>query len=449
MPVVRMCLFILLATIAAPSTAWPAIPFAEDIYPELRGLMEAASMDGPQFQLGELRIEERHGDLEVVQGQARPQVRLFTRALGSYEIREDIDNTSRVYGNGSLSVTKPFYDWGNLERREEVAQQRIAIEENQSLRTGSGLFMQLRRTYLEWLLMRERKNTLEQSINLSASYVDARRQLLEAGRSSEQEVLEMEARLMENQESLAWVENRERELELTLEHLTGKAIDFEGLGGKPLTLIQPVSEDEFRKLTGGGEDGDSGLNYPEAANYAFLESIEDKNLDSLDRNNWPTFDLVAGVFADQLDSINQQDSVLRVQFYAGVQMNWNIFDGWQTDGRKRSTLARKRAFAMQHRMAVAESRNRYEGLCADILLNLKQVEARAKRQAVLERRLELLRQQVQLAQVSGTDLIEAEIDYLEVRQRLMEARVNYLLNFMELGILLGEDPAETLYRNPS
>ena len=46
----------------------------------------------------------------------------------------------------------------------------------------------------------------------------------------------------------------------------------------------------------------------------------------------------------------------------------------------------------------------------------------------------------------AVDRIEGEIDYLEVRQRLMEARVNYLINLMELGILLGEDPAASYYR---
>ena len=78
--------------------------------------------------------------------------------------------------------------------------------------------------------------------------------------------------------------------------------------------------------------------------------------------------------------------------------------------------------------------------------NLKQIEARSKREVILDRRLRFLREQADRAQITGVDRIEGEIDYLEVRQRLMEARVNYLINLMELGILLGEDPAASYYR---
>jgi outer membrane protein TolC len=150
-----------------------------------------------------------------------------------------------------------------------------------------------------------------------------------------------------------------------------------------------------------------------------------------------------------LDSINQQDSVFRVRFYAGLQVNWNIFDGWQTDGHKRTTLARKRALALREQLARDDSRQQFQSLLADLQLNLKQIEARGKREEILARRVELLRQQVELDQVTGIDLIEGEIDYLEVRQRLMEARVNYLVNLMELGVLLGNDPAEAYYRSES
>ena len=155
---------------------------------------------------------------------------------------------------------------------------------------------------------------------------------------------------------------------------------------------------------------------------------------------------MAGIFSDYLDSINQEDFVFRIQYYAGVQVNWNIFDGWQTDGWKRSSLARKRAYALQEEAARDETRQRIETLLAELQLNLKQIEARSKREIILDRRVTLLREQADRNQVTGVDRIEGEIDYLEVRQRLMEARVYYLLNLMELGLLLGEDPAASYYR---
>ena len=96
--------------------------------------------------------------------------------------------------------------------------------------------------------------------------------------------------------------------------------------------------------------------------------------------------------------------------------------------------------------AGVDNRQAIEPLLANLRLNLKQIEARDKRETLLQRRVTLLRQQVEQNLVSGVELMEGEIDYLEVRRRLMEARVNYLMNLMELAVLLDEDPAVIHYR---
>ena len=135
----------------------------------------------------------------------------------------------------------------------------------------------------------------------------------------------------------------------------------------------------------------------------------------------------------------------RVQYYAGVQVNWNIFDGWQKDGFKRSTLARKRSYDLQEQAAKDNAYRSAKTLLADLQLNLKQIEARSKRAVILERRQKLVKEQVERNLLPGSELIEVEIDYQEVRQRLMESRVNYLINLMELGVLMGQDPAQSYY----
>ncbi|MGC9452590.1 MAG: TolC family protein [Oceanipulchritudo sp.] len=430
-------------------SAEPVIRFAEEIFPELRGLMETAVQKGGEFRLNALQVEERQGELDVAKGQRRPSVDLHARVLGAYEIREDIDNDTSADLYGRFTMTQPLYHWGRLERRQSIAENRVALEEGEYRQKGTRHFMDLRRAYLEWLLMREHRTILEQSIRLSGSYVEARTQLVQAGRASEQDLLEMEAWLMENREGLARISKRVRELELRIEQLVGSPVDFSLLGERSLALIEPMAEEQLLQWMDRENRAPEDLWNPHAEYFSMQKTIQDEQLEILDKNHWPTLDFVSGVFTDQLDSINQQDSVLRVRFYAGLQVNWNIFDGWQTDGYKRTTLARKRAFALREERARDESRQRFRSLLADLQLNLKQIEAREKREQILARRVELLRQQAQRDQATDTDLIGGEIDYLEVRQRLMEARVHYLVNLMELGILLGKDPAETYFRSES
>ena len=435
--------------IAAANPLPAELDFAEELFPELGPLMQMASRGGAEFQLSELRVEERQGDLDVAVGRRKPQVRAYARVASAYEMREDIDDRFRGSVNANVTLSQPLYHWGNLERQQAVAENRIALEGVEFAQSGARYFMEIRRAYLQWLLMKERRAILEQSIALSESFVDARRQLVGVGQSSEQEVLEMEARLLENHESQAFVETQINALKGTLRRLVGSGFDAGQLEGRPLSVIEPMTSGEFEILLREANVASGDVMDPAVQRFAVLEEIEETQLAMLDNQNLPKVDFVAGVFTDHLDSANQEDFILRIQYYAGLQVNWSIFDGWQTDGWKRSTLARKRAYALRGQSSKEASRQRVETLLAQLQLNLKQIEARQKREVILGRRMDLVREQAERAQVTGVDRIEGEIDYLEVRQRLMEARVNYLMNAMELGILLGKDPAASFYRNES
>lgn len=438
-------LILLGACLAGSAGGEPRIPFAEDIFPEVRELIELAAGASTELQASQWRVEERSGDLEAARGQRRPQANLYARLLAAYETRDDIDDTFRGNVNANLTVTQPLYRWGNLLRQQEIAAHRVELETVELQRVGAEQFMQVRRAYLQWILMRERREILQQSIALSASFVEARRQLVEAGQRSEQDVLEMEARLLENHESLAWVENSLVDLEHSLRRLAGRGLRVEDLAGGPISAIQPLSPDELEGLKAFVQSRVGEISDPMEDRFALLETIEDKQLASLDKRHWPAFDLVAGVLSDRLDAVNIDDSVIRVQYYAGLQVSWNLFDGWQTKAHKRSALARKRGFALYRDQADENTRRTADSLLAALQLNLKQMEARGKRESLLERRVSLLREQAERDLITGTERLEGEIDYLEVRQRLMEARVNYLINLMQLGILLDQDPAAPYY----
>jgi outer membrane protein TolC len=430
------------------TSALPAnLQYAEDLFPELVPMLQQASERGTESQLSSLRMEESRGNLDVTLAQNRTKVHAYARVASAYEMREDIEDRFRGTLYGNLTVNKPIYQWGNMDRREDLAREQVALHGVDKVQSSASYYMEIRRSYLQLLLMREQRIILEQSIALSESFVDARRKLVEVGQSSEQEVLEMEAHLLENREGLAYVEKRIDDLAASLQRLVGAGFNSDQIEGRPLSVIQPMSLDDLEALVREVRGSSSLLNDPTVQRFAMLEEIENKQLEILDKNNWPMLDLVAGVYTDHLDTAGQDDFFLRVQYYAGLQVNWSIFDGWQTEGWKRSTLARKRAYSLQAEAAESETQRRAETLLAELQLNLKQIEARGKREDILSRRMELVREQAERSLITGVERIEGEIDFLEVRQRLMEARVNYLMNLMELGVLLGKDPASVYYQD--
>jgi len=429
--------------LCVPLAAETPVRFAEELFPELGALMEAAATGSTELRLRTLRIEERAGDLDVAVARRRPSARLYGRVMGSYETRDDIPDDFRGDINANLTLSQPLYQWGNLKRQEVIAERQIELEEIEMERTGARQFMEIRRAYLNWLLMREQETILEQSIALSERFVEARKQLVAAGQSSEQDVLEMEARLLENKERLSWVEKNLTDLRHRFVRFAGPDFDPATLDGDSLARIEPMPERALQELK--QQVRGESLQDPLVERYDVLETIETERLAILEKQHWPMLDLVAGIFSDRLDAVNQEDSVLRLRYFAGVQVNWNIFDSWQTEGHKRSALARRQAYALRKADSEADNLRESESLLADLELNLRQIEARGKRERLLDRRMTLLREQSQPDLITGVELIEGEIDYLEVRRRLMEARVSYLMNLMEIGLLLEMDPAARYY----
>lgn len=414
--------------------------FAEDLFPELRGLMLRSVDESPSLLVPALSVEQREQEARQARGENRPQARLFLRAVGHYQVREDIDDEFGGNVNANLTVTQNLYHWGAFARREALARKRVEAERLQYAEQSGRHFMQMRRVYLQWLLLGERRDILEKSIALNQSFVDARRQLVAVGQSSEQDVLEMEARLLENREALASVQSGLEMMESSLRQLVGQSFAADRMSRPSLAVIEPMGEREFADLRA-RVLGNSPARTLQGERLAVFEEMEADQMAILSKRTWPMLQLVAGAFTDTLEGINQQDSVWRVQYFAGLQVQWNIFDGWQTDALKRAALARKRTLALQGQQAQERARGEAEALLARIELNRKQIEARALRQNLLERRVELLREQAERDLVTGTDHIEGEINYLDVRQRLMEARVDYLMNLMELAQLLQWDPA--------
>jgi outer membrane protein TolC len=423
------------------------IRFAEEYFPGLQELLMTAPQSAPDLAAHGLRIEEREGDAEVVRAQRRPQAWLRGRVIGSYEQRDDIGDDFRGDLNANLTVTQPLYHWGQLRRRVDIAEQRVELEGTHQEMGWQRHLMELRRTYLDWLLLLEREEILRPSLELAGNLVDVYRQLVEAGQAAEHDLLEMEARLLETRESLAFVEKGIAAAKGKLRRLTGTEIEFATLARRDLEVIEPMSAVAFEDFARACREAADLHPTPELERLQILGEIEDEQLAVLNKQNWPKLDFIAGIFSDRLDAVGQADSVVRIQYFAGVQLNWNVFDSWLNDARKRSSLARKRLYEYQEEAARSEKEERLETLLAQVRLNLQQVEARSKRKGILERRVELLRQQAQRNIVTGTDRLEGEIDYLELSQRLLQARVDYLVNLMQIGVLLDAEPMKPSWQN--
>jgi outer membrane protein TolC len=430
-------LWLLPATVAARAVE---IVYAEELYPPLATLLQQ-SMDAPNaLAVRALEVEIHEQEARRVRGENLPHVRLQGRVIANYQIREDIPDRLRGSINANLTITQNLYHWGAFRKREEIANSRAELERERFSSSAAQHIMQLRQAYLRWQLLLQQQQVLARTLELSGQFVDAHRRMADSGDAAQQEVLEMEARLLESMEALAAVERQQEAVRSWLAQLTGGIADVSLLAPQSLDRIEPLDDDAFERLRRLVAP-EAALAAKEADYWQRLAAIEADQYAVLERRNWPSLQLVAGAFSDQLDSINQSDPVLRVQYFGGVQVNWNIFDGWQTEAMKRATLARRRSMELQARMASMRADNEAAELLGAINLHRKQLRARTLRADLLKRRLDLLRMQFERDQASASDVLQGEIDLLDVSQRVMHAQVEYLGRLMELGALIGDDPA--------
>lgn len=430
---------------ASLATPEPRIPFAEDLFPELHSLMGSAVREAPEVRMAELRLEEGAGIRDLAFARENLRIWSTARIAASYEMREDIDDDFEGDYYFNLTASKPLYEWGNIKRRKAIAEKHFAARNLDYRQQLAGELMDLRRAYLKWLLMSERKRVLEQSVGALESLVGAQRELAEAGRTAEQEVLALETRLLENREALAWVDNAQRREMRQMEILTGRRPGELNLKAASLSVIEPIDLDALEEMADLVQSKGGGLEETGLKRLKLLEEAESEQLAVLDKANWPTVNFVTGVNSDRLDSINRIESVERVRFFAGLQVDWNLFDGWQAKARKRSVYARKRMHALSQDQVEAEVSRETESLLSEIEYLIKQTEARMKRQKLLEQRLQLIKEQSERDLIPASTLFEAEGDLLDISQRVMESRVHYFLNLMELGKRLGLDPAAGHY----
>lgn len=413
--------------------------YPEEIFPGLKPLLSAALRHSPDISILHERITEREGDRIVAASQRGFRVDVNSRIAGAYEMRDDIPDRFRSSFNANTFVSRPLYHWGRLQNQSAVGELAIEAAELNFERGSRDHLNAVRFHYLQWILQRERLATVRRSTALLEQLTAAEERQLEAGRSTENAVIDLRARLAENMEFIAFIERDVLHQRQALQRLTGTRDLAEppsdlDLDFTPLTLSN--LERLQRRFTLLPPDNAPALRLEET-----LREIEDRRFRIAERNRYPRIDFVAGVITDQLDAFDSSDFALRIQYFAGVQLSWNIFDGGRTRGEKMSILARRRIHELQAEGQRFRLDAETERLFADLDFAVRQISSRSTRADLARRRLDLVQRQLADNLATETQRLEAEIDLAERDLRVRESRIHYLLAMAQLASLHFPDPA--------
>ncbi len=423
--------------------------YPEEIFPGLAPLLQEALANSPELEARSASVEERRGQSLAQASVARSRVVAQGRVLGGYEFRYNPDTLDglvdtyesrpRAALDASVWWYKPLYYWGNNERYQQIAELQVAASEVDFTETSRRHLTDVREIYLQWVAARHQYAVAQENIQLAERFVNNRRELLNIGRTSPQEVLELEAGLYEAEEALAIYAREKTFFRNQLAIMVGNEFivaRLEDDSAFPEVPMLTIAEIEQLRAQLRAEEPST----PAMQREKLQVQAEETHYESLLMDRRPTIDFVMGAITDRVDSYNINDSAYRISSYAGLQVRWNLFDGHRNRGDRMAALARIRSREARMEMTEAHARSGAERLLANLELNVRQVESRRARAELLERRLQLAESPDSTELIAPIDRLELRLNLLQAKNRVIEAQIQYLIHMSRLAAIYYADP---------
>jgi outer membrane protein len=414
----------------------------ENLLPGFRTLVAGSHEQSNRLQQEQARLEEARGEVQATDAANRPRVSFNARIVGQHEERIGAENEnfqpSRVILGSSLQLTQPLYAWGALEAQKDIGRFREEATQASVGHMRESIFLELRSVVLDWLIALQSREVARESLALAERLEKAQDRLHEQGNASTQEWLEAGIAAREARDNLASAEAYIRELQSRLQLIAG--VEAGGLLSVQTAFPEftPLPDSVLDALVTRARQHQSPSEKAVEANL----KVEEANFKRLQANNKPHVDFIAGAFTDAVDDFRPEgvETVPRVIGFAGVQIRWNLFDGFENQGRKIASLARQRRQELIMAETSAQVEQQIRQLLERLRLGAEQIEGRRQRVELIQRRLLLLEAEQQAGRFSITDLLEERLRFERTRQNLLQASKDYLINLTRLYIFAFGDP---------
>jgi outer membrane protein TolC len=398
----------------------------EELDREIPGLQEIMSKIDERSRYYEIEIEQLNeaiGREGVAKSYKLPRVSGHYRVGGVIEDREDLKKTKKSgLHNADVMVTQPIFQWGKLDASEKIGRIERAVAEKRKQWRLEDLRDSVRVGYVNVLLYKARlgiaKSRLEYLRKRDLVWeLEVEFNSVTESKAERNKVLIAEAELKIKQLELIF--ERERG---NLELLCGQAVDLEG---------DEIRVDELvRILKGLLDEEDKGIGLMKQ-NLEILEKqmeIEEQNYIAIAAETKPSLNLFGSFYQDKIESSSSTKSVYRNNYAAGLQVNWNIFDGFKTKNLKIENKAKQRR--LSHEWEIVRAR---EGLnnrlrVTEKNLRMEEIGIQWKQCILNEKEIGYLEKMEKERGIADSELLRKKIDLAEDKIRLCESMLGHLQN---------------------
>ena len=428
------------ARAAAPAEGeWP---LPETFFPQLQALLESAVHQSPRMLAGNLQEILADNDRTIANATRLPSVsgnylfRPWDRDYRRGDPRSPYTSERSTY---DVNVMQPLYHWGEIEDQRRIADLQARVAQGNLVGGYLGLADELRAQFLQLVvnkaaLARARLNqeSVEKQLAIARDRF-SRKEISNADLTAQSLAAEQaQLALDRSVDGYEWSKR-------AVAHLAGVA---------PLTEAQvpdaipdvTVPLDRCESLLAGFVAEGPGDTSTLTGLHDQIE-IEKRNYHIASTRLKPKLNLVVGSSQDQQSYTANIGQVYGVtSFYAGVQLNWSIFDGFATKAYKAKALARRR-----------ELERSYQRLSADVIAQareqLRQLQFSVRALGLADRQLQLSEDNVKTVQdnksrgfAAESDLSAAELSRDNTRLGAYNARVDTFARLTDFLATLQKDP---------
>ncbi|MEM9161037.1 MAG: TolC family protein, partial [Verrucomicrobiota bacterium] len=407
----------------------------EALLPGLNQILETAIYESSAMRLRAYAEEESEGQMKV--SRSRKMARVST--VVSYRKEEDLDSNSDGSANNDterliygVSMSQPLYHWGVLKAQKEVG---ILGYENSQLATENEygiLARNIRLGFLDTLLARKRIDLVKDSKILKEKELETERVRSEEGFVSMSRVSSLEFALSQVEVDIIRKETDYQNRLANLVSLSGSSEEeIESVLVGEIPKFDAFSAEEIDSLKALFVDAIASHDQTEILGNNI--EVAKLNLHQASNRLKPNVNLTSGLTQNERDISGR---LTEEQFaFAGVTVNWNIFDGFETSGHK--SVAISRLQRAEERLLLHE-----KGMRQNLSVALNNFDMSARMLSVAESNLNKAKARVNRAKdlfgKNKASQLDIDMREFELKQQTLsteDSRAAYLKSLAQLALL--------------
>ena len=394
----------------------------ESYFPELLIVLQNLEEKSPLLLEQNQLIREQIGN-QIVANSAKGlklSINLTTQSI--HEDRPDQSFYHKHRSFGSIYARKPLFHWGALQAESHIANQRTEIAKLSYKESILDLSSQARHSYLDLFLLQKKKELKEESLVLDQESLSRQVRQKQLGLSSELDVSESNASLLENEILLA-------DLNQSLSNSINQFKSITGWEGNLSFEDQDALFDNFifEKVF-------------KKEMPSMIAGISSKTMDRLEREIEieknqliiaksqlkPKLNLVGGFYQDQVALANSEANLLRNNIIIGLEANWAIWDSSKSKGQKSASLARKRRLEYALDRELKSFRIYIENLRQNLFSLANRIEMSTELLEVAKSRFKTSRIEFNANRISANRHLESKIAFDKAKINQLQSVCQYL-----------------------